>query len=297
MMKVAYLALAASAVLASPIEPVVDAKKPANVCHAAPYKQWLSLSELPSAVNYCHKNFPKKTPTCPKAVTITPKPRTEKYTVTQTTTEVDASIFTMTTGEPSVITITEAASPSITFVSSTATAPTTTITGCSTASGNGTMPASSPSSGNSSMPEFGNSTAAINRRQLAKSPVDLAAKKKKGTKTKLSPKAKKSLQARLKSLKKLDKKAKATTICHCIEDAPACTKKTHTAPQSTVTETVYRTTGIVSEPVTTITVSNTQTLTNISFVPATTTATVFLNAGTITPTAYAGCNATSTGSA
>jgi len=146
------------------------------------------------------------------------------------------------------------------------------------------------------MSEFGNSTAAINRRQLAKSPVDLAAKKK-ATKTKLSPKAKKSLQARLKSLKSLKKKAEATTICHCIETAPACVKKTVTASQSTVTEIVYATKPVTSMPVTTITVQNTQTSTNISTVPATTTATVFLNAGTITPTAYVGCNATSTGSA
>jgi len=147
------------------------------------------------------------------------------------------------------------------------------------------------------MAEFGNSTAAITRRQLAKGPVELAAKKK-ATKTKLSPKAKKSLQARLKSLEKLDKKAKATTICHCIETAPACTKKTKTAPRSTVTETVYHTVPFVTDPVTTITVSNTQTATNTSTVPATTTATVFLNAGTITPTAYVGCNnAASTGSA
>lgn len=286
MMKVAYLAFAASAVLASPIEPVVDAKKPADVCHAAPYKQWLSLSELPAATDYCHKNFPKKTPTCHKAVTITPKPTTEKYTVTQTTTDVDATILTMTTGQPNIITITATASPSITFVSSTATAPTTTVTSCSMSS----------TSGNSSMPELGNSTAAINRRQLANGPVDLA--KKQGTKTKSTPKAKKSLQARFKSLKKLDKKAKATKICHCIESAPACTKKTKTAPQSTATETVYQTVGIVANPVTTIMVPDTRTLTHTEFVPATTTATVILNAGTITPTAYVGCNnATATGSA
>jgi len=293
-MKIAYLALAASAVLASPIEPVVDAKKPADVCHAAPYKQWLALSSLPAATSYCENTFPQKAAKKCGATTITPKAATAFRTVTQTNTIIDASIATVTTGQPTVITVTETANPPITFISSTATAPAMTITGCSTASAS--SQSSMSASSNSSMSDFGNSTAAINRRQLAKSPVDLAAKKK-ATKTKLSPKAKKSLQAKLKSLKSLKKEAKATTICHCIETAPACVKKTITASRSTVTEIVYATVPATSMPVTTITVQNTQTSTNISTVPATTTATVFLNAGTITPTAYVGCNATSTGSA
>ncbi|PNS19610.1 hypothetical protein CAC42_7454 [Sphaceloma murrayae] len=258
-----------------------------NICSAAPYKQWLPLSRLPAAAQFCNRRFPLST--CTTTVFST---RTRVgATTTQTDTVVvnQASLVTNTVASATAFNTTTIPAPPVIRTTTATTTETQVICYNQTSApgGFGSTPSATPTSTSPSQAKRWTGPHALldDGNLIARAAG-------------LSPKARSSLQRRLSSVRALATgrpaaKKSASTICGCIRANPTCTTASRTTAV-TVDSTVFTTTTVTETPVVTRNITVVGTLTIFSTVTTGTPVTInsFVN---ITSTTYvSGCGGTTT---
>ncbi|PSK34893.1 hypothetical protein B9Z65_1476 [Elsinoe australis] len=235
-----------------------------SICSAAPYKQWLPLSQLPAAQQFCNKKFPIKG--CTATVTSVETKTAGATTQTETATINQASEVTQTVASATTYgTTTVGPAPVIKTISATTTE-TQVICYNQTSAPGGFGTTGAPTT----TPAAATTTPAAGAQKRFAGPLadssDDANLDASLAKRALSPKAKKSLSSRLNAAAALatgKAKAKATakTICDCIRANPSCSTAVQKT-QTTVKSTAYATVTVTATPVNTrnVTVSGTLTV-------------------------------------